>query len=459
MTTLVPGTGSTRTDAEALAVTAGGEITAAAPHVPRLLALAAACLGVGLVAGRVELVVLAAPLVALCVHGLTRPLATAGLTLLASTERCVEGEDVALAVRVRCRGPVEQVDLEVALGDELRVIRGSARVTLVPGATPHQDEAVGEPGERLLYASLAVRTLRWGVHTVGPVRAVVTAGGRTRTALVAADLPPLRVLPRAEAFDARDELPYQRALTGSHPARAAGEGVELEAVRPAVPGDDRRRVNHKVTARTGRLHVTVHRPERNAEVVVLVDAFTGAGAHGRAALDVAVRAAVALAEHYLSRGDRVGVVGFGTSVRWLVAGTGAVQRYRVVEHLLGTVAADTYAWRGVEVLPARALPPRSLVMALSPLLDERPVTAFADLARRGHAVCVVDVAPDPLVPPVRNDVVAETARQVYLLEREGTIARLGEVGVPVVRWLGAGSLDAVLVEVARQHARPRVLPT
>jgi hypothetical protein len=42
------------------------------------------------------------------------------------------------------------------------------------------------------------------------------------------------------------------------------------------------------------------------------------------------------------------------------------------------------------------------------------------------------------------------------MEREAMLRRLGDIGVPVVRWLGPGSLDVVLGEVSRLHARPRV---
>jgi hypothetical protein len=37
------------------------------------------------------------------------------------------------------------------------------------------------------------------------------------------------------------------------------------------------------------------------------------------------------------------------------------------------------------------------------------------------------------------------------------IARLGELGVPTVAWMGEGSLDAVLGELVRIAAAPRVV--
>jgi hypothetical protein len=43
------------------------------------------------------------------------------------------------------------------------------------------------------------------------------------------------------------------------------------------------------------------------------------------------------------------------------------------------------------------------------------------------------------------------------MEREAMLRRLGDIGVPTVRWLGPGSLDLVLGEVSRLRSRPRAM--
>jgi uncharacterized protein (DUF58 family) len=214
-------------------------------------------------------------------------------------------------------------------------------------------------------------------------------------------------------------------------------------------------VNWRVTARRGALHVTEQRPERNAEVVLFLDTFVDRGPQGATTLDVAVRAAAGIAEHYLASMDRVGVVGFGGVLRWVTADAGRVQHHRIVEHLLGMSTVLTYAAKDVNVIPARSLPPRALVVALSPLLDSRATGALADLARRGYGLVVVDTAPRPLMPPAPTWS-RDLAQRVFLLERNALVHRLAEVGAPVVPWEGPGTLDLVLHEIARLHARPRV---
>jgi uncharacterized protein (DUF58 family) len=333
-------------------------------------------------------------------------------------------------------------DVVLHLGDGLRVVRGEPRATVALRA--------GEPRE----LAVVVAPRRWGVHAVGPVSVAGVSEGRLLGGLATTAAQPLRVLPRPEPFTASGAHPFMRALSGGHVSRTAGEGVEFAGVRAYAPGDQLRRVNWKVTSRRGELYVNEQHPERNAEVVLFLDTFVDPGPPGLSSLDVAVRAGVGVAEHYLSRMDRVGVVGFGGVLRWVTSGSGTMQRYRVIEHLLGTELVSTYAWKDLTVLPRHILPPRALLVALSPLLDERAVGALADLAHRGFGVVVVDTSPEELLPPPASHL-NHLAQQLWLMEREAMLRRLGDIGVPVVRWSGPGSLDLVLGEVSRLHARPR----
>ena len=74
-------------------------------------------------------------------------------------------------------------------------------------------------------------------------------------------------------------------------------------------------------------------------------------------------------------------------------GTGLRQRYVVVAALLSAATFPSVVWRGIERLPRRVLPPRALVVGLSPLNDVRAIRAFADMRERGLDVAVVEVAP------------------------------------------------------------------
>ena len=60
-------------------------------------------------------------------------------------------------------------------------------------------------------------------------------------------------------------------LAGDHRSWALGDGSELAQVRPYVLGDDVRRIDWNVTARTGEPHVRVHVAERAVETWLLLD--------------------------------------------------------------------------------------------------------------------------------------------------------------------------------------------
>ena len=111
-------------------------------------------------------------------------------------------------------------------------------------------------------------------------------------------------------------------FAGNRVAREKGEGIEFADLRPFVPGDRVRRVNWRASARRGELFVNEQHPERNSDVVLFLDSFAEARRERGARSTSAVRAAASLAVAYLERRDRVGVVGFGGDVHWLLPATG-----------------------------------------------------------------------------------------------------------------------------------------
>ena len=49
------------------------------------------------------------------------------------------------------------------------------------------------------------------------------------------------------------------------------------------------------------------------------------------------------------------------------------------------------------------LPPQALVLAVSPLIDDRSVTALLDLRARGHDLAVIEVSPVPFAEPGESE--------------------------------------------------------
>ena len=135
------------------------------------------------------------------------------------------------------------------------------------------------------------------------------------------------------------------------------------------------------------------------------------------------------------------------------AGGGRQHLRRLLDVL---VAAAPSRVRSVDPSRLRRVRTGSLVIAFSPLLGGAGVAQVAALVRRGHAVVVIDTLPDSAFAADASRPWRTLAWRVRLLERAVEIDRLGELGVPVVKWRGRGTLDEVLRDVSRMSSAPRI---
>ena len=102
-------------------------------------------------------------------------------------------------------------------------------------------------------------------------------------------------------------------LAGDYRSAQLGEGTELALIRPYVPGDDVRRIDWNVTARTGEPHVRVHLAERVLVTWLVLDTSPSMrfGTAERRKADVAEGVAIAMGHLATRRGNRVGAITFG----------------------------------------------------------------------------------------------------------------------------------------------------
>ena len=133
-----------------------------------------------------------------------------------------------------------------------------------------------------------------------------------------------------------------------------------------------------------------------------------------------------------------------------------MQRYRIVEALLNTEITLSYAWKEIDVLPRGTLPPKALVLALTPLLDDRAIGALLDLRARGFDLVIVEVSPLPYAE-IPTGELGELAFRLWKLRREGRRFQYERAGAPVVEWREDEPLTSVLegVNASRRHARAR----
>ena len=391
-----------------------------------------------------ELVALAAPFMLVAGVGLFRARRPEiGVEVAVERERLLEGEETEVRVTLEAAVGAERVEVLLELPQELSVVDGANPRTL--------HLADGEQRE----LSFQVVCRRWGGFRVGRVHLRThDALGLLRHEAVVDRRRPLKVYPHEEELWNVLRPADTQVFAGHHVSRQKAEGIEFADLRRFVPGDRIRRVNWRASARRGELWVNEHHAERNADVVVFLDSFAEARLGGRGTLDLALRAAATLTERFLRQKDRVGFLTFGGMLNWLLPSTGMRQLYRIVDAMLDTEIILTYAWRDIAIVPRRTLPPQALVLALTPLIDDRAADALLDLRGRGFDLVVVEISPLPFLPQPRDEL-HELGLRLWRLRREAIRGRFERAAVPVAVWDDGSSLAAALEEVSsyRRHAR------
>jgi uncharacterized protein (DUF58 family) len=398
-----------------------------------------------------------------------------------SGSRCFEGEDVTIAITVRVPGG-SPLDL-ITLG-----LNPAPQVTPAPGASA----ARTFPSATSAGATWVLRPARWGRYSPGTITVSCRTGHSGWAASLEVPLDRMEVFPRPARMRPRLVPAELLRRIGEHTGRATGSGVEFAGLRPYVPGDQLRDINRPVSIRRGQLHVNQRAASRAADLVMMIDAFAGQGPVADATVDLAVHGAAALASAYLRVSDRAGLVVLGGMLRWLGPGSGDRQFYRIAEMML-EARYDSFVAPDVGRIPRTALPPGTLVVVFSPLLDPRAFTAITDLRQRGYPLILIDtlhheppadsqpsttraasapgVTPQP--PPTRAASRASLAPRpstsrtaarsalalrLWRLDRAATHAALRDLGVPVLRWDADTELDSVLAPLRQPPPAQRRAP-
>lgn len=412
----------------------------------------ASVLGVGLVvvallARRPDLVVVAVPLVLVAVWSAsTRPIEPPRYVVRVDAERLREGETTSVRV--------QYVETE-AVWDTAVVVAANPWLEMEPrgGALLAGHDRPG--------VDVDIRTLRWGERTVGPVLvAASSAWGSYRWGPALAPAVRQVTLPIPAVFDAHAPTPHPAGLVGINRSRRPGEGSEFASIRPFHAGDRLRRINWRVSLREQELHVTSTWADQDSHVVIVVDASNdiglSEGVDGLASsLDIGVRAAGAIAEHFLRRGDRVGlrILGHGVRTR-LPSAAGRAHLERFLD-TLATVSAGAVQESRRDRLTL-GIEAGALVLVLTPLMSRTALEQALSLRRSGLTVVVVDTLPGEFVSHA-NDAMTAIARRIRLLERDAAVANTRTAGIPVTAWRGSGSLDPILRDLSRRAAAPRLV--
>lgn len=444
----------------------------------RILTVAVFGTGLAFGTGRLDLIVLIAPIV--LVGALTLPVTLRLRSDPTSRARIAGGLVVRslLPVRIELSGLRETELVTVRVPESTRNPVGEM-VTL-PGGAARIDSS-----DTLIVAQ-DVRVRGWGPSLISrPDLLAITADGLHRLGPARADEVSQTVLPGTRDQDPLPLPPILGGWAGSHVSRRPGQGSDLIDLRDYAPGDRMRSVHWRAFARRGKLYTRRTLSEAEAEIALCLDVrrvlgprevseptgrlerarhgwrglLTGMGDERRrmrlqarhvrwdeleqshwSSLDLTVQAVTAVAAAHLGGGDRVSVQTVDVQRRMLRHGSGKRQIDRVRYFLAGL------AWRSARLLDVEhwVLRPGAVVVLFSPLVDDVAADAARAVRARGHRVIVIDTL------PARGILAASEMRETRALgllsiARSLRIERIVAAGVPVLHW-EQGAVDTQMAQ-------------
>lgn len=390
----------------------------------------------------------ALPAAAFVVFGLTaRPKERPTATITLEPERTVEGTPVELRLIIRGEGRIAHVVIDLHPELDPGGVQGASRVGRSGLVVPL---AVGEGA-----AVLGLTPRRWGTH---PIRSTtITVPGPMGIVAATSHIPAsdqLVVLPETERVRQLLE-PFATNLHGGDLVSASrGQGSALAEMRAWTPMDSPRSINWRASARSDDLWVTERHADRNGDLIVVIDSILPAEDEMREAVARAVRIAASVVRAYGAGRHRLGLLSLGGYHRWFGLDSGIVHEHRLLAAVMATQAISTPVWTAVDRVLDRAVRRPSMVVFVSPLLDEALQGRALRLAGAGIdvAVLAVDVS-DWLRPSSQR--VPRLARRIWLLERQRHLERLRGAGVAVGEWRTGRSLDELLEEMEEWRRRSR----
>ncbi len=313
---------------------------------------------------------------------------------------------------------------------------GAGRVRMeVPAGERRREEILLRPRRRGELVSEFV-----ALRSTGPLS---LAGRQARHDVRGA----IRVLP---AFSSRKHLPSRlarlRELDGNTSIQVRGQGTEFDSLREYVRGDDVRSIDWRATARAGTTMLRTWRPERDRQVVILID--TGRTAAARVGdgtrLDAAFEAALLLGALANRAGDHVHLLLYDRVVRARVTGVDGASLLPAMTDAMAPVHArlvDT-DWLGAFTAIRSVTTRPSLVVALT--AQDSPETARSFLG----AFPAATRATTFLVGSVTDDEIGRLAAErgsredIYLAAAAERTLRETETVADAIRRAGGEAIAA-----------------
>lgn len=254
-------------------------------------------------------------------------------------------------------------------------------------------------------------------------------------------------------------------LAGEYLSAFQGRGMEFNAVREYVPGDEIRSIDWNVTARSGAPYVKTFCEERELTVLLVVD-VSASGAFGSQRLskmDTAIEVAAVLMFTALMNNDKVGLMFFADDViKYIPPRKGRGNVLRLIRELLATesVKAPTDITKALEFL-GRVQRRKCVLFLMSDFLGPDCSRALAIANQRHDCVAVTLEDPRESVLPDVGFLTLRDAETDELLELDTRHPRVRALFAKTAAareekltgWLRRANVDRLAIRTDQSYAQ------
>lgn len=254
-------------------------------------------------------------------------------------------------------------------------------------------------------------------------------------------------------------------LAGEYLSAFQGRGMEFNAVREYVPGDEIRSIDWNVTARTGAPYVKTFCEERELTVMLVVD-VSASGSFGSqriSKLDTSIEVAAVLMFTALKNNDKVGLLFFADDIiKYIPPRKGRGNVLRLIRELLAMqpVKATTDISKALEFL-GRVQRRKCILFLMSDFLGPDCSRALAIANRRHDCVAVTLSDPRESKLPDVGFVTLRDAETDQLLELDTRHPRVRALFAKVADerertltgWLRKASVDRLAIQTDQPYVQ------
>ncbi len=341
----------------------------------------------------------------------------------------VEGDEAEVTLKVtNTTALVKRLQVKDGVADRLRVTSGRNHkaVVLPPKGTVELKYKVWAPVK--------------GVHDLGPITIRTSdIADIFFDELTVDENSSLMVHPGpvpTKGVSVKSKVP--KLYSGSTIINRKGQGTEFYSLREYVVGDNYKDINWTAFAKTKRLMVNEHTMEAVVEVTMFLDyrAVSSIGPVMNAVDVVSARAATSIADAFLKRRDRVGIVVYNDSIHQLGCEGGMKHQRKIRDTVSGLSVKGDLGLGSVVNTLMHTIRKGTPVIIISSL--EQDPTVLQGIKKLRALRCDVTVI-SPTAIPTELDKGARSEAdlqklQVIQQERDVAMAQATSLGAKVVDW-------------------------